>query len=126
MNSLTRSLLIAGIPGTGKTTVGQALENDYDFVHLDFEKLNVNEFIATDFEVLSECGSRVVITWGFVPATTEIAAIKKLRQKGFALVWFDGNRKAARRDFIKRGDVPADLLDLQLARINQSRVLELF
>ena len=31
-------LLITGVPGTGKTTVGDYLASEYGFVHLDFER----------------------------------------------------------------------------------------
>lgn len=35
------------------------------------------------------------------------------------MVWFDGDRAAARREFLKRGTVGEDLLDIQMGKINR-------
>jgi hypothetical protein len=58
----------------------------------------------------------VVITWGFVPGVDD-NTVRRLQAMGFRMVWFDGNRAAARREFLKRGTVGEDLLNLQMARI---------
>jgi hypothetical protein len=60
----------------------------------------------------------IVITWGFMPGVDD-DAIRRLQGHGYKLIWFDGNREAARREFIKRGTVPEQLLDIQMERINK-------
>ena len=36
---------------------------------------------------------------------------------GFRMIWFDGDRTAARREFLKRGTVTEDALKIQLSKI---------
>ncbi|CAN5748932.1 hypothetical protein BH11PAT2_BH11PAT2_01450 [soil metagenome] len=105
-------ILITGIPGTGKTTIGDYLESEKGFLHLNMERTSLEEM--TRFHESS--APNKVITWGFVPIVQN-ADIKNLQELGYKMFWFDGNREAARREFIERGDVPEDLLDAQLSRI---------
>jgi hypothetical protein len=70
-------------------------------------------------------GDLHVITWGFVPVASN-PYIHRLKQLGAEMIWFDGNRKAARAAFIRRGTVPENLLDLQLERINQDDIITKF
>ncbi|SRR6266498_967208 len=119
-------LLITGIPATRKTTLGNHLRDHHGFFHLDVEDALSRGWT----QELSGCvtwhdragrldamARPVVITWGFMPGQDE-ATIRLLQGYGYKLIWFDGNRDAARREFIKRGTVPEWLLDLQMARID--------
>jgi adenylate kinase family enzyme len=113
-------LLITGIPGTGKTTIGNYLQTAERYEHFDMEKggfRSQEEFGAAINAFLTKAGENKVITWGFVPGASD-GAIKHFQQRGYKMIWFDGNRDAARKAFLKRGDVPEQLLNLQMARID--------
>jgi hypothetical protein len=63
------------------------------------------------------------VTWGFVPTHAQIEVVNQFGANGFRLVWFDGNRPAALREFIKRGTVPEELFYAQMWRIENSKVI---
>ena len=125
-------LLITGIPGTGKTTTGKYLEEKHGFTHLDMEKIipsfgcNYWEFLTNAISKAKESDRDVVITWGFMPGTDNDKDILKLKEMGAKMVWFDGNRDAARNAFNKRGDVSEDLFNLQMKRIEGADILNNF
>ncbi|SRR6266568_3510048 len=129
-------LLITGVPATGKTTLGDHLRDSRGFLHLNFEDQNswpaearrpaasLADFVAQ----LERTGRPVVITWGFKPGSPAEAMVRELQGHGYKLIWLDGNREAARREFIKRNEllvvaghrpIPSELLDLQMARIDR-------
>lgn len=126
-----RLLLLTGVPGTGKTTMADYLRDVHGFRHLDFEHAatfrrflrrgdarfrdRVEQMLAGRYDT--------VISWGFVPGT-QLEAVLHLRSVGFHWFWFDGNREAARAAFLARGDVPLELLEQQLARIDADLDLE--
>src|SRR5690349_11817735 len=103
-------ILIAGIPGTGKTTIGDYLQENCGYTHLDMESgsgSNMAEawndpdrFVAR----LQMMSNDVVVTWGFVPNEKFIALINRLKTNGFKVIWLDGNRESARRAFVKRAE----------------------
>jgi hypothetical protein len=64
-----------------------------------------------------------VVTWGFVPDRHQTGIVSQFRDQGFKLVWFDGNRPAALRVYIKRGS-PEELFYLQMWRIENSKVVQ--
>jgi hypothetical protein len=66
-----------------------------------------------------------VVTWGFNPEhQPSVSAVGEFRKLGFKLIWFDGNRPAALREFIKRGTVPEVCFYLQMYRIETTKVVE--
>jgi len=107
----------------GKTEMGNYLQDHCGFKHLDFESettltryLGAGEVGFRDRVAdLKRTGRDVVITWGFVP-DVQLTAVLALRSLGFILVWFDGNRAAARREYLKVGR-PKNLLARQLSKI---------
>ncbi len=118
-------LLITGIPGTGKTTVGDYLAEAHAFRHLDLEPPSV-DVVALDGPVegfqarigaLAGDARRIVVTWG-VPVRF-LPFVLQLRNAGFEWFWFDGDRTAARRTFKERGTVPEEALDIQLGEIDK-------
>lgn len=119
-------LLIAGIPGTGKTEIGNYLADEHNFFHLDVEELmqiDGSRFVSLkqtpdDFIHLLKQRKKVVVTWGFMPGIDD-CIIRKFQLLGFKFIWFDGNRKAARNAFIRRGTVSEDILDIQMRRIEK-------
>jgi adenylate kinase family enzyme len=103
-------LLITGIPGTGKTCYGNKLASEFGFVHYDLEgEQTLNRLGANPAQFIADAAGQkgnVVVTWGFLPDQTQTALVLQFRNAGFKWIWFDGNRKAALREFQKRGTVP--------------------
>ena len=99
--------LIAGIPGTGKTWYGDKFASEFDFVHYDLEDYQtLNRFAANSRQFISDVVAlkkNLVVTWGFLPDQIQTALVLQFRDAGFKLIWFDGNRPAALRAFLKRG-----------------------
>ncbi len=123
-----RRLLIAGIPGMGKTTVGDYLRDTLGYLHINLELAEIlQQFLQNPDHYITGLiaqGKHIVVTWGFIPDYNQTALVRLFRSRGFTIVWFDGDREAARRAFCKRGDVPENLFDLQLRRITESKVIE--
>jgi predicted ATPase len=118
-------LLIAGVPGSGKTTIGDYLRDERGYLHVDMEALIQSAAPGTGWtSILASLAERrrshpdMVLTWGFIPSQDD-EVVRALQRAGHRLVWLDGNREAARRVFLQRGTVPEELLDLQMARIAQ-------
>jgi hypothetical protein len=116
-------LLITGIPGTGKTTLGNYLAEHHGFRHLDFETGALARFWRfgeRGFRARLAAAKRrtrnIVVTWGFVP-DSQLDMVRAMRSLGFDWIWLDGDRAAARRAFIARGTVSVQMLDAQMERI---------
>ena len=110
-------ILITGIPGTGKTTIGHRLANAFAFRHFDMEGQKPDsdfDKMLNDFDQLD--GDKV-ITWGFMPGEHD-NIVQQFISNGYKMVWFDGNRNAARASFIKRGTVSVKALNDQMDRID--------
>ena len=120
--------LVAGIPGCGKTTFMQWLAREKGYFHLDMERGGLekegfrdawNKFVGDVsqnefFNQLKARYSRIVLDWNFNPAALELVRI--VQQRGFQLWWFEGDRLAARRSFIKRGTESVDNFDCQVGK----------
>ncbi len=123
MATSPKLLLLTGIPGTGKTTAGDYLADHHDFVHLDAEAHVIQGLVRTWGEFLVKArrlrdeGNNVVISWGFMPGTDD-GTVRSLQKLGFTMVWFDGDRTAALREFLKRGTVTKELFDIQMAKVD--------
>lgn len=119
-------ILITGIPGTGKTAVGEYLRQHHGFSHLDFEdgatlatfSQDKDGFIANALKQ-----KKAVITWGFMPYH-QAKHVIKIKKMGFSLIWFDGNRIAAFREFMKRGTVSEAAFFHQMSNITSSNVID--
>lgn len=124
-----RFWFIAGIPGTGKTTVGNHLFDKYGFKHLDVEVVlqSPNPAQKVNLAIMEAKNNNIdlVITWGLQPGSDDntILAIKNL---GAKLIWFDGNREAARKVFLERNTVSGELLDIQMSKINSVDIVNIF
>lgn len=125
MKTLSRKhLLITGIPGTGKTEIGNYLEKYYDFKHIDIEAIlnasqlekdkGLKELFSMHERLIDQ---NIVFTWGFHPRDNE-QHINYIKNLGATMFWFDGNREAARKSFLKRGTVSEELLNIQMGLIN--------
>lgn len=117
-------LLITGVPGTGKTEISDYLRDKHNFTHLDREITNPwpktlearIEWVKSQVKSHATSGKSIVISWGFMPGYDD-KEIKQIRNLGFSLIWFDGNRPAARQAFIKRNTVSVELLEVQMQKI---------
>jgi shikimate kinase len=110
-----KRIIIAGVPATGKTFMGDYMENNLGFKHFDVENMkeedareinirnlfcevNIDQFIK---EIGSD--SDIVITWGFVcDDQRSLSIIKKLQENGFKFIWFFAEESLARIAFLKR------------------------
>lgn len=98
-------ILISGVPGTGKTTLGKYLAENKGFFHVNMEKsgfAQVRELKKDESEFLKKLTphENVVITWGFGFFSRPI--VESLRAKGFTLFWLDGDRIASFKTFMHR------------------------
>ncbi|SRR5258706_3690364 len=119
-----RKLLVVGVPGTGKTTVGVHLQNKHGFRHLDFEDAIRRDSFPDAFRAALQASSDTVASWGFIPDEQQTGLVLQLRSRGFHLLWLDGDRLAARRAFLSRGDVPITAFEVQMQRINASGIIK--
>jgi hypothetical protein len=122
-----RTVLISGIPATGKTRFGEWLAHDRGFLHLDLETSPLIEDLLhiepLAFIDKARAGNPdMVITWGFPPNPPCVAKVREFRAAGLVPWWFDGDRAAALESYRQRPDYPGTdfYWDLQLAAIEQA------
>lgn len=123
--STSKLLLITGIPGTGKTDIGNYLQKNHSFKHLEIENILATNRFGPDWfgkveQIISESRSKnqnLVITWGFLPAQDH-QKVMYLRKLGMVLIWFDGDKQAARRNFSRLGTEPEAEFEKALGRIS--------
>ncbi len=119
-----KRILITGIPGTGKSAIGDYFQREYGYKHVDCEDLpGGNEELKVLIERPDEFirsllieKRNVVVTWGFPPEHGEGAVIK-FKESGFKLFWLDGDRSVALRVFIERGGIEEIAFYMQMYRI---------
>ena len=121
-------ILIAGIPGTGKTTFGNFLEKNYGYVHVDMEENHNTSEMLNDTDVFIKkyfSGNKnVVVTWGFSPDQETIDIVNKLRTFGFKIFWFDGKRDFARKATMQRKDFDEQVLNKQMSSLDDWSIPE--
>mgnify|MGYP001584407940 FL=1 len=96
--------------------------------HISVIMANPSNFIEN---IVSKHNS-VVVTWGFVPCDEQIEVVNLFKHYGFRLIWFDGDRDAAKREFIRRDQEKGPeylksslaAFDLQMSRIENSEVVD--
>jgi len=119
-------ILIAGIPGTGKTTTGNFLAEKYGYIHIDMEEDYRTSKILENPEIfinkLFSGNSNIVVTWGFSPDQETIDVVNKLMEYGFGIFWFTGDRQIARGQTVKRGDYDEKVLQTQMVALNEWNV----
>src|SRR5271157_4492309 len=123
-------LLIAGLPGTGKTEFSRWLAETHQYVHIEVDAaletdpavqllLHRDVFnVGGVAENLKARGPDVVLDWGFVPSL--LGRVRQLVRAGFEPWWFTGDEGAARQSFLESARAPEGLFDLQLADIHAS------
>lgn len=123
----TMKLFIAGIPGSGKTPFADWLRDEFGFMHIDFELLSndFQQFFRQNhcnlnwlLGAMSRFSPCVVASWGFpIP---DFPIVQTLNGSDVRLIWFDGDRKAACKNWIhKTGRSDTDFWK-QVAAIDES------
>lgn len=129
---LKKRILITGIPASGKTAIGDYFRDKLSYTHCDLERLcDLNRVwetgIMVDFKrlvrILGGYRENVIVTWGFA-SVCDIDFVKRLKSNGFKLFWFDGNRPAALRAYIRRGTRSEYGFYVQMAAIERNKVVE--
>lgn len=121
-----KHILITGIPGTGKTTVGDYLKKNHGFTHLNLEEVaTLTLFSQNKIGFISNAlkNNKTVITWGFMPYQ-QAEHVLEMRRRGFYLIWLDGNRISAFREFMKRGSVSESAFFHQMSNITSSKIID--
>ncbi len=96
-----RLLLITGIPGTGKTTIGDYLAVSHGFLHVNREIHDPRAFTDDPKAFLAGTEKDIVATWGFRPGAPEdLHGVIGLCSLGFRGVWMDGYRPWALRQIL--------------------------
>lgn len=126
-----QSILVSGVPATGKSTFGRWLAENRGFVHIDVENGGFDRYrlaqawaqavgLAPEplVDGLRSIGQPAVVDWGYPPSCLPI--VRALHAAGLKAWWFDGAPAAARHHFIQRGNVSVQDLDAQIAAIQSS------
>jgi hypothetical protein len=119
--------LVCGIPGAGKTRLGDYLQDRHSFFHVNMEddaihsRLWVGGYPQSASALLREIAAthqvrRLVVTWGFMPGRDE-RFVDELVRDGARLVWLDGDREVALKWFNHRRTVCEKAFHIQMARI---------
>jgi hypothetical protein len=121
-------LLIAGVPGSGKTRLGDYLKDNHQYFHIDLETPEgIQQFYSRGNM------PNTVVTWGYPPIPEAYQTISACLTAGFVLVWlqssdFSSNEIYTKREtqLIQKGLRPSqhlgnaiELLSIQLASIKQ-------
>lgn len=98
-------ILISGVPGTGKTTVATHLFLFCGFSHIDMEQDDFapRKQLEKDPDAFFNdlpMGD-VVLSWGFSPYRDR-PRVEQVIEAGFTMVWIDGDRSLALRNFLRR------------------------
>lgn len=131
-------ILLTGIPGTGKTKIGNYLKEKYNYFHIDLETPEKNsslEFLSFSqlnlepdllVEEIKKGKRDAVITWGFYPLAHD-KKILRLQALGAKMFWLDGDRELALIAWRKR-DEPIDdeYFYAQIERINNHDIQGIF
>lgn len=109
-------LLIAGIPGTGKSTFARWLVLERGYVRCPSGEEPGANFLP-DIDEARRGSDNVVIDWGFPVGMLD--TVRALIASGVEPWWFDGDRNAALESFLARTGHPATKAawDVQLRNI---------
>ena len=113
-------ILITGIPGTGKTSIGNYLSEQFGYSHVDLEDgKSLTPLIQHPTTYLGKLTTQdhIVFTWGF-PTSYRRFIHDTFLPFNFRWFWFDGDRRAALTAFNNRGTVEEEHFHAQIARID--------
>lgn len=120
------TLFISGIPATGKTTLGNFLQDKHNFTHLDLTYPEKSEIQPEEIKELQDklntfqrSDKDLVITWGFGPQILpHQEAVKLILDQGAKMIWLDGNQETAIAVFMKRGGMSENSFNQQMDQIS--------
>ncbi len=124
-------LFISGIPGSGKTPFADWLRDEFGFMHIDFELLSgaYQQFLSQHawnlcwfFADMSRFSPCVVGSWGF--PIQALPNVQTLNGSDVRLIWFDGDREVACKDWMRKTGRPDTEFRMQVATID-SRIAEI-
>ncbi len=122
------SLFLAGVPATGKSSFGNWLEEQKDYLHLDFDEEDIvqqqgfgqeqqllwhQHQIEPLLQALIARHQPIVLTWGFAPHF--LPTVTHMLTWGFVPIWFTAARDTARQAFIQRGRIDVKYFDQYMA-----------
>src|SRR5262245_16946546 len=108
------SLLVAGVPATGKSSFGNWLEKHYGYLHLDFDEEDIIQQRGFGNEqqllwhqqqgeplrkALLARHQPIVVSWGF--ALHFLPTVTHMFSWGFVPLWFTATPATARQAFIQ-------------------------
>jgi len=95
-------ILLCGLSGTGKTTIGNQL-SDLGWAHFDceLEHLTNPEWISDPLTYMPH-ETNVVASWGFIPHFME--TVWDILDAGYLPVWLQGKDEYRLQSVIERGD----------------------
>ncbi len=122
-----KAILLTGIPGMGKTTIANTMEEKYAFIHIDLEAaecISEQELLRmiTLFVTEQYGTANFVLSWGFPYEYTSLVIY--LKNLGVKVVFFDGNRDAALQSFNIRGGVIEEAFFEQVGNLDTFKVKE--
>jgi hypothetical protein len=108
-------ILLCGLSGSGKTTVGNQLR-ERGWIHFDCEARHVENplWVEDPLEHLPD-GVNVVASWGFIPHFME--TVWDILDAGYLGIWLHGSHENRLRSTMKRGG-PENFLE-DRARLRQ-------
>lgn len=107
----SKFILITGVPGMGKTTLGHYLQQHHGFHHFDREAFATwprwqrrlwNKHLFWFVTLMHWWYGKIVITWGFSPRF-DLQVIQQLTALNASLIWLDGDRGLAYKNYLQRG-----------------------
>jgi hypothetical protein len=121
-------LLIAGLPGAGKTTYCQWLRENHGYHHIDVDSgadPDISNRLGDDrpgavvvtARRIRDKGPNVVLDWGFPPPLLPI--VRQLGYEKIELWWFGGDEEAAHQSFTARRTVAEDAHRVQIEGIRR-------
>lgn len=122
-----KPLLITGLPGMGKTTLGHYLQQQCGYRHFDRETFGDwprwqrrlwNKHLDWFIWLMQLWYGRIVITWGFSP-NLDLQIIQQLTANGCVLVWLDGDRDLAYKKYLQRGEDNRAAFFLQVFQLDR-------
>lgn len=131
-------ILITGIPGMGKTKIGNHLKGKYDFNHIDLEDGYINSSFGFShhnqntlnpdllMQEIKNDQKSAAITWGFYPGVHD-QLLLRLQALGATMFWLDGDRLLAKEAWKNRDNPIHELLfDAQIQRIDAHNIQGIF
>ena len=100
MSTKEQFILLTGIPGSGKTYVGEHLRDKHGFFFYctDLNGLAVTNDLVTQW--LSLHGKKVCLEWGFHPC--DLNLVLKLREQGATVFWLKCAEDIAFRNYCEK------------------------